>query len=149
MSKKVKIVDLLVEIGQASGVEEARALIMAGKVIVGERRVDKAGDLVSRDQPVRVKSAGRFVSRAGDKLLSAINYFELAEEFTNKTCLDVGSSTGGFTDYMLQHNAGQIFTVDVGTNQLDWKIRNNLRYIQLKKPTSVIITYQRIKKIPG
>ena len=125
MSKKMKIIDLLVEIGQASSAEEARALIMAGKVIVGERRVDKAGDLVSRDQPVRVKSSGRFVSRAGDKLLSAIDHFGLAQDFTNKICLDVGSSTGGFTDCMLQHNADQVFTVDVGTNQLDWKIRNN------------------------
>jgi 23S rRNA (cytidine1920-2'-O)/16S rRNA (cytidine1409-2'-O)-methyltransferase len=133
LAKKVKISDLLVQKGHASSLVEAKALIMAGKVIVAERRVDKAGDLVPEDVPIRVKINSKFVSRAGDKLLSAIMHFKLENDFTGKKCLDVGSSTGGFTDCMLQHGARTVFTVDVGTNQLDWRIRNNSSVVATEK----------------
>ncbi|MDB2447320.1 TlyA family RNA methyltransferase [bacterium] len=130
---KVKLADLLVKRGLADSLKEAKALVMAGKVIVAERRVDKPGELVSDEVEVRVKVGSKYVSRAGDKLESAMDCFGLKNEFEKSICLDVGASTGGFTDCMLRHGASKVFTVDVGTNQLDWKLRNDERVISTEK----------------
>lgn len=123
--KKCKISDLLVEKGLADNEKEALALIMAGKVVAAERRIDKPGTMIAEGVPIRVKVGSKFVSRAGDKLESAIKLFALEDEFKNCLAMDVGASTGGFTDCLLSYGARRVHTVDVGTNQLDWKIRNN------------------------
>jgi 23S rRNA (cytidine1920-2'-O)/16S rRNA (cytidine1409-2'-O)-methyltransferase len=131
--KKIKIVDLLVDRELASSVKEAKALVMSGKVIVNERRVDKAGEMFSPESLIRVKGNSKYVSRAGEKLESALNIWNLESEIVGSVCLDVGASTGGFTDCLLQFGAKQVYTVDVGTNQLDWKIRNHENVIPTEK----------------
>jgi len=104
-------------------------MIMAGIVLVDEQRVDKPSHLFDTDSSIRVKggddSANRYVGRGGLKLEAALREFQL--DVAGYTCLDVGASTGGFTDCLLQHGAGKVVALDVGHNQIDWRLRNDPR----------------------
>lgn len=133
-SKKSRRLDeMLVALGLCETLAAARSTIMAGNVIVNEQRVDKPGSLVASDASIRLKSPERFVSRGGDKLWAAIIGMNLKDAFKDKTILDVGASTGGFTDCVLQLGAQRSIALDVGTAQLDWRLRNDPRVISIEK----------------
>ncbi|WP_437957401.1 TlyA family RNA methyltransferase [Sorangium sp. So ce119] len=109
---------------------EAQALIMAGKVTSGPRRIDKPGTLLPEDAELHVAAGPRFVSRGGDKLEHALAAFEAhGLDVAGKTCVDVGASTGGFTDCLLQRGAARVFAVDVGYGQLASKLRADPRVV--------------------
>lgn len=118
---------LLVDRGLASSREKAKALILAGQVMVDGQRSDKAGKEVAVDARVELLAPPPYVSRGGFKLAKALDEFQIQPE--GWTCLDVGASTGGFTDCLLQRGAARVFAFDVGTAQLDWKLRNDPRVV--------------------
>ena len=130
--RKTRLDLALVDRGLADSIEVAQALIMAGKVIVDEQRQDKPGLQVRAGTSVRVKDVSRYVSRGGDKLAAALNDFGLAEEVRGKVVLDAGASTGGFTDCCLELGATQVIAVEIGSNQLDWKLRQDPRVTLLE-----------------
>lgn len=120
--KKQRIDKLLLERGLVASREKGQALILAGEVLVDNVPVTKSGALVAADADIRMRSEpSRYVSRGGDKLEGALRDFSINPE--ERICLDLGSSTGGFTDCLLQHGASLVYAVDVGTNQLAHKIR--------------------------
>jgi 23S rRNA (cytidine1920-2'-O)/16S rRNA (cytidine1409-2'-O)-methyltransferase len=119
--------DLLVARGLARSAREALALILAGRVAVDGRRVEKAGAAVSSSADVRVEAGAKFVSRGGLKLEAALNEFGI--DVRGATCLDVGSSTGGFTDCLLQRGAQRVYAVDTGYGQIDQSLRNDPRVV--------------------
>src|SRR5262249_47140334 len=123
LAMKIRLDQLLVERGLAESREKAQALILAGSVRVAGQRSDKPGRTVAADSTVEVTERPRYVSRGGLKLGAALEQFGI--EVTGRLCLDVGSSTGGFTDCLLQHGALRVWAVDVGEGQLDWKLRND------------------------
>jgi len=126
--KKQRIDLLLQARGLAESRTKAQAMIMAGVVLANEKRVDKPSESFADDVSIRIKGdspENRFVSRGGLKLERAIERFSI--DVNGRICLDVGSSTGGFTDCLLQHGAVRVVCVDSGTNQLDWRIRNDER----------------------
>lgn len=126
MTRKVRIDQLLVERGLAPSRARAQALVMAGKVLVDGAVVDKAGRSVAEDAAVEVTAADHpWVSRGGVKLAAALDAFGI--DPTGKSCLDVGASTGGFTDVLLSCGASRVVALDVGHGQLDWKLRNDPR----------------------
>ncbi|MBZ5607147.1 MAG: TlyA family RNA methyltransferase [Acidobacteriia bacterium] len=118
---------ILVERGLVESREKARALILAGQVLVNGQKIDKAGRSVAPDSRVEVLEQPRYVGRGGLKLEAALKHFGI--QAAGKTCADIGSSTGGFTDCLLQHGAARVYAVDVGTSQLDWKLRNDPRVV--------------------
>lgn len=123
---------LLVARGLACSRARAQALIMAGKVFLGGRRIDKAGEAIAEDQPIEVRGeAHPWVSRGGVKLAHALSHFGL--DPAGRVCLDVGASTGGFTDVLLHHGAARVYAVDVGHGQLAWKLRSDPRVVALEK----------------
>ena len=124
MAKKVRIDMLLVEAGHAASRDRAQRLIRAGQVLVADRVVDKPGTKVDPTLPLRLRGQDHpYVSRGGVKLEGALKDFAL--DVTGMQCLDVGASTGGFTDCLIQHGAAHVLAVDVGTNQLAWKLRSH------------------------
>ncbi len=127
--KRERIDKLLVERGLAPSRPKAQAMVMAGAVLVNEQLVAKSSELVEADVVIRVKGAGdpalRYVSRGGLKLEAALREFRL--DISGWLCLDVGASSGGFTDCLLQHDAAKVVAVDVGHNQLAWRLRNDPR----------------------
>ncbi len=128
--RRQRIDQLLVERGFAESRERARAYVLAGYVRVNGQRVDKAGQAVAVDSVIDITERMPYVSRGGLKLAAALDYFDIQPE--GRVCLDIGSSTGGFTDVMLQRGAAKVFAVDVGTGQLDWKLRNDPRVVVLE-----------------
>lgn len=124
---------ILVSGGLAESREKAKAVIMAGSVFVDGQKEDKAGAMFDREKvKIEVRSsAQRYVSRGGYKLEKAINCFGVSTE--GKICMDIGASTGGFTDCMLQNGAVKVYSVDVGHGQLDWKLRNDDRVVCMEK----------------
>jgi len=123
---KERIDKLMVERGLVDSRAKAQALILAGQVLAREQRVDKPGHLVDARAEIRIKGeTPRYVSRAGLKLEAALREFEI--DPGGKTCLDVGASTGGFTDCLLQHGAARVWAVDVGHNQIAWRLRQDAR----------------------
>lgn len=125
-SEKERVDVLLVEQGHFATREKAKAAIMAGVVFVGTERVEKAGIKCSRDTRFHVKGAPHpYVGRGGLKLEKAIHHFSL--DLNGKVMLDIGASTGGFTDCALQNGARHVYAIDVGYNQLDWSLRNDPR----------------------
>jgi len=121
---------LLVERGLAETRSKARALIMAGQVLRGDTRIDKAGELIPTDASLRLKQRPRFVSRGGDKLDHAMATFAAAGlDAAGKVCVDVGASTGGFTDCLLQRGAAKVYAVDVGWGQLHQRLRADDRVV--------------------
>lgn len=141
MKKRLDI--LLLERGLAASREKAKAVIMAGIVYVDGNREDKAG--TSFDENVRIEVRGEtlpYVSRGGLKLEKAVKIFHL--DLKGKNCLDVGSSTGGFTDCMLQNGAAHVYAIDVGRGQLDWKLRNDPRVTSMEKTNIRFVTPEDI-----
>ncbi|HMD47561.1 MAG TPA: TlyA family RNA methyltransferase [Bryobacteraceae bacterium] len=123
----MRLDQLLVERGLAPSREKAQALILAGQVLLNGQRADKAGRTVPVDSRVELVEPPRYVGRGGFKLEAALEHFQIAVD--GRICLDVGSSTGGFTDCLLQHGAARVYAIDVGTGQLDWKLRNHPRVV--------------------
>jgi len=121
---------LLVEKGLAESREKAKRLILAGQILVDGHASPKPGHPLAPDHKIIVKEAARFVSRGGDKLEGAMEAFEL--DLTDQVCLDIGSSTGGFTDCMLQHGATKVYAIDVGKGQLHWKLREDDRVVVME-----------------
>jgi len=139
---------LLVREGLASSREKAKAVIMAGNVFVDGQREDKAGTFFDPER-VHIEVRGqapRYVSRGGLKLEKAMEEFGLALE--GKICMDIGASTGGFTDCMLQNGANKVYSVDVGYGQLDWKLRNDPRVVCMEKTNFRFMTPADIQQKP-
>lgn len=119
---------LLVERGLVESRSRAAAVILAGKVFSGERRIEKAGDLLAEDAPLGLRGQDHpWVSRGGLKLAHALDHFGI--DPTGRICLDVGASTGGFTDVLLARGAAKVYAVDVGRGQLAWKLRQDPRVV--------------------
>jgi 23S rRNA (cytidine1920-2'-O)/16S rRNA (cytidine1409-2'-O)-methyltransferase len=124
---KERVDKLLVERGLAPTRTKAQALVMAGQVFVGEKRIEKPGDQLAIDVALALRGQERFVSRGGHKLEAALQHFAI--DVAGRVALDVGASTGGFTDCLLQHGASRVYAVDVGTHQLHEKLRADPRVI--------------------
>jgi 23S rRNA (cytidine1920-2'-O)/16S rRNA (cytidine1409-2'-O)-methyltransferase len=124
---KVRLDQLLVERGLADSGEKARALILAGDVLIDGQKSDKPGRAVPNDSQVEVTARLPYVSRGGIKLAAALDHFHI--DPAGRVCLDIGSSTGGFTDCLLQRGAARVWAIDVGHGQLDWKLRNDARVV--------------------
>ncbi len=140
---KLRLDRLLVERNLAASREHSQSLILAGRVLVNDQKVEKCGAPVRTDAEVRVTGDSRkYVSRAGLKLEGALEGFRINP--AGKVCMDIGSSTGGFTDCLLQRGARKIFAVDVGTNQLHWKIRNDPRVVTLEKTNARYLRFQTV-----
>jgi 23S rRNA (cytidine1920-2'-O)/16S rRNA (cytidine1409-2'-O)-methyltransferase len=118
---------ILVGRGLVDSREKGQALILAGQVLVDGQKVDKPGHAVAPDSKIELAEQPRYVGRGGLKLEAALDHFSI--HVSGKICLDIGSSTGGFTDCLLQHGAARVYAIDVGTGQLDWKLRNDPRVI--------------------
>jgi 23S rRNA (cytidine1920-2'-O)/16S rRNA (cytidine1409-2'-O)-methyltransferase len=132
MGTRQRIDNLLLQRGLVASRESGRARILAGDVLVNDRPVTKAGSLVDDTSTIRFRSvATSYVSRGGSKLAKALEEFRI--DVSAKVALDVGASTGGFTDCLLQHGAARVYAVDVGYGQLDWKLRNDPRVVVLEK----------------
>ncbi|HLG14962.1 MAG TPA: TlyA family RNA methyltransferase [Blastocatellia bacterium] len=128
---KQRIDKTLVDRGLAETRARAQAMILAGQVLVREQRIDKPGQMIDADADIRIKGETlRYVSRGGLKLEAALRDFRI--DPTGKTCLDIGASTGGFTDCLLQHGAACVWAVDVGHGQLAWRIRQDPRVIVME-----------------
>jgi len=134
--KRERIDNLLVEFGFANSLVKAQALVMTGVVLVNEMRVEKPSESFPRAVKIRIKNdsaENKFVGRGGLKLERALRDFQISA--SECVCLDVGSSTGGFTDCLLQNGAKRVVAVDVGTNQIDWKLRNDVR-VEIRENTN-------------
>ena len=130
--KKIRIDQLLLERALAGSRERAQAMIFAGQVLVNGRKIDKAGVLVPGDADIRILGETlRFVSRGGLKLAHALSEFHIAVE--GKTAIDIGASTGGFTDCLLQQGCRKVYAVDVGYGQLAWKLRQDPRVVVIER----------------
>src|SRR5579864_898672 len=127
MKPKQRLDQLLVERALVDSREKARALILAGQVLVDSQKIDKAGHAVAQDARVELLESPRYVGRGGLKLEAALDHFAIQP--AGKICLDIGSSTGGFTDCLLQRGAARVYAIDVGTAQLDWKLRTDPRVV--------------------
>ncbi|MBQ7876019.1 MAG: TlyA family RNA methyltransferase [Clostridia bacterium] len=136
----------LVEEGLCPSREMAKSLIMAGKVFVNNQRSDKAGDQIGEKDKVEVRGETlKYVSRGGLKLEKAMATFPINLE--NKVCMDIGASTGGFTDCMLQNGAGKVFAVDVGYGQLAWKLRCDERVVNMERTNIRFVTKEQIETL--
>lgn len=136
---KARADQMLVDRGLAESRAKAQALILAGLVFSGERKIEKAGQALAGDAPLDVRGKEHpWVSRGGIKLAHALGHF--GWDVTGAVALDVGSSTGGFTDVLLQKGAAKVFAVDVGTNQLAWKLRQDPRVVVHEKTNARYLT---------
>lgn len=141
--EKERLDVLLVQLGLANSRELAKAYIMAGNVYVDGQKEDKAGTKVVVNANIEVKgSQMKYVSRGGYKLEKAINEFGVQLE--GKICLDIGASTGGFTDCMLQNGAKKVYAIDVGYGQFAWKLRNDERVVCLEKTNVRYVTHEQV-----
>lgn len=138
---KIRLDKLLVERGLVPSRERGQALILAGKVLVNEQKVEKAGAAVESDAILRLlENDLRFVSRGGLKLERALTHWRISVE--GKVCLDVGASTGGFTDCLLQHGAARVIAVDTGYGQLDYRLRQDPRVRLLEKTNARYLQFE-------
>ena len=143
MSNKTRLDVLLTERGLLDSRQKAQATIMSGIVFVNGQRVDKAGTAVSNDALIEIRGTTLpYVSRGGLKLEKAMQTFPLT--LTGKICADIGASTGGFTDCMLQNGAKKVYAVDVGYGQLDWKLRNDARVVCMERTNARYLTHEEI-----
>lgn len=141
--KKERLDVLLVKRGLAESREKAKAIIMTGNVFVEEQREDKAGSTFAEDVQIRIKGTPmKYVSRGGYKLEKAMELWHVPLQ--DKLCMDVGSSTGGFTDCMLLNGAVKVYAIDVGTNQLAWKLRQDERVVSMEKTNIRYVTPEDI-----
>ncbi len=141
MKKRIDI--LLFEKGLAPSREKAKTMIMAGNVYVNNQKYDKPGDTVDEDAQIEVRgSTLKYVSRGGLKLEKAMQLFPIVLD--DKICMDVGASTGGFTDCMLQNGASRVYSVDVGYGQLAWQLRQDPRVVNLERTNARYLTREQI-----
>lgn len=134
--KTERIDNLLIESGFADSLVKAQALVMAGVVLVNEKRVEKPSEKFTREAKIRIKNdsaENKFVGRGGLKLEKALRDFQISA--SESVCLDIGSSTGGFTDCLLQNGAKRVVAVDAGTNQIDWRLRTDAR-VEVRENTN-------------
>jgi 23S rRNA (cytidine1920-2'-O)/16S rRNA (cytidine1409-2'-O)-methyltransferase len=140
---RLRLDKLLVDRGVAASRERAQALIIAGKVLVNDQKIDKAGAQVVTDAVVRVLGEDlKYVSRGGLKLERALEHWHI--DVTGKVCLDVGASTGGFTDCLLQHGASRVIAIDTGYGQMDFRLRQDARVRLLEKTNARYVTSEDI-----
>ena len=145
MVSKQRLDVVLVERGLAETRQKAQATIMSGIVYVNGKKVDKAGYSVAEDANVEVRgNALPYVSRGGLKLEKAMREFGL--ELGGCVCADIGASTGGFTDCMLQNGAAKVYAVDVGYGQLDWKLRSDARVVCLERTNARYLTHEQVRE---
>jgi 23S rRNA (cytidine1920-2'-O)/16S rRNA (cytidine1409-2'-O)-methyltransferase len=130
-TSKTRLDELLLARGQAETRAQAQRLILAGQVFIGDEVADKPGRQVPQDAPVRVQEALRYVSRGGLKLEAALDLFGI--DPTGWVCADIGASTGGFTDCLLQRGAARVYAVDVGYGQLAWSLRIDPRVVSIER----------------
>ena len=143
MSGKTRLDVLLVEQGFFTSRQKAQAVIMAGSVFVGGQRVDKPGTAVANDAQIEVRGhVMPYVSRGGWKLEKAMKTWPIT--LAGKTCADIGASTGGFTDCMLQNGAEKVYAVDVGYGQLDWKLRSDPHVVCLERTNARYLTAEQV-----
>ena len=143
MSNKTRLDVLLTERGLLDSRQKAQATIMSGIVFVNGQRVDKVGTAVANDALIEIRGTTLpYVSRGGLKLEKAMQTFPLT--LTGRVCADIGASTGGFTDCMLQNGAKKVYAVDVGYGQLDWKLRNDARVVCMERTNARYLTHEEI-----
>lgn len=142
MAEKVRLDIFLAENGFCDSREKAKAAIMAGQVYVNGQKALKAGDSIKSDDTVEVRGGTEFVSRGGHKLKKAMSVFPI--DLNGKICMDIGASTGGFTDCMLQNGAKKVFSIDVGHGQLAWKLRMDERVVCMEKTNFRYVTFEDI-----
>ena len=140
---KERIDKLLLDRGLAKSRHQAQALVLQGTVLADDQRIDKPGIKVDLKSTLRLKSVSKiYVSRGGQKLEHALKHFSL--NILGWVCLDIGASTGGFTDCLLQHGASRVYALDVGHNQLDWKLRRDSRVTPLEKLNARYLEFEVI-----
>lgn len=140
---KTRLDKLVVERGLAASRERAQALILAGKVLVNDQKIEKAGASVDAEAVLRLLGEDlKYVSRGGLKLERALDHFQI--EAQGKTCLDIGASTGGFTDCLLQRGAARVIAVDTGYGQMDFRLRQDARVLLLEKTNARYLTREQI-----
>jgi 23S rRNA (cytidine1920-2'-O)/16S rRNA (cytidine1409-2'-O)-methyltransferase len=138
---KIRADILLVEQGLAESRSQAQRLVMAGQVRANGQLVDKPSSLLAGEVRLEVERGPRYVSRGGEKLEAALQQFTV--DVADKICADVGSSTGGFTDCLLQHGASKVYAIDVGKGQLDWKLRQDARVVVMEETNA-----RYVEKLP-
>lgn len=140
---KIRLDKLLVDRGLAASRERAQALILAGKVLVDNQKLEKAGAQVDEAAAIRLLGEDlRYVSRGGLKLERALEHWKI--DVRGKVCLDVGASTGGFTDCLIQHGAQRVISVDTGYGQMDYQLRQNQRVRLFEKTNARYLTYEAL-----
>lgn len=142
MAEKKRLDAFLFEKGLSESREKAKAFIMSGIVYVNDQKALKAGMTITEDDRIEVRGGMEFVSRGGYKLKKAMQNFPITLQ--DKTCMDVGASTGGFTDCMLKNGARKVFCVDVGYGQLAWKLRSDDRVVNLERTNIRYVTQEQI-----
>ena len=145
MPKKLRLDQLLVGRVLFPSREQARRAILAGEISVASRLADKPSELLDEQTAIAVKPTRKYVGRGALKLESALDYFDI--DLEGKTALDIGASTGGFTDCMLQRGIEKVYAVDVGYGQLDWKLRNNPRVSVLEKVNARFLTRDHVQEV--
>src|SRR5579862_1798882 len=142
-SLKNRLDKLLMDRGLAASRERAQALILAGNVLVNDQKIDKAGAAVEEDSSIRILGEGlKYVSRGGLKLERALEHWQI--DATGLVCLDVGASTGGFTDCLLQHGAARVISVDTGYGQMDFRLRQDPRVRLLEKINARYLVHETL-----
>lgn len=143
MTNKLRLDSKLVDLGLVESREKAKALIMAGQVYVNNQKVIKSGTFLKETDLIEVRGEKiPFVSRGGLKLKKAMEVFDISLE--NNVCMDVGASTGGFTDCMIQHGASKVYSIDVGYGQLAWKLRTDERVVNMERTNFRYVTKEQI-----
>ena len=143
-----RVDQLVVAQGLAPTRAKAQALILAGEVFAGERRLEKPGTLVAADTALRLKTTGPgYVSRGAFKLIAGLDAFAI--DPTGRECLDIGASTGGFTEVLLLRGAARVSAVDVGHGQFDWRLRNDPRVVVLERTNARHLTIERLPAPPS
>jgi len=145
MPKKVRLDQLLVARGLFSSREQAQLAVMAGEIKIGTRIAVKPSQLLAADAAIAVKPTRKYVGRGALKLEKALDHFKI--DMQSKVALDIGASTGGFTDCLLQRGTEKVYAVDVGHGQLDWKIRNDSRVIVLEKLNARFLSRAHIPEL--
>lgn len=142
MSDKIRLDQRIVQLGLLESREKAKAMIMAGQVYVNGQKELKAGTNVKPNDNIEVRGSMEFVSRGGYKLKKAVSVFPIT--LKDKICMDIGASTGGFSDCMLQNGAKKVYCVDVGYGQLAWKIRSDSRVVNLERTNIRYVTDEQV-----
>jgi 23S rRNA (cytidine1920-2'-O)/16S rRNA (cytidine1409-2'-O)-methyltransferase len=145
MSKKLRLDQLLVGKGLFTSREQAQRAIMAGDVMIGTRIAAKPSELLDEQAAITLKPTRKYVGRGALKLEAALEHFNI--DVRDKRALDIGASTGGFTDCMLQRGADKVYAVDVGHGQLDWKLRNDPRVVVLEKTNARSLSREHIPEL--